>query len=136
MRRSLALALVLIAAGCGGHSAGKPTTTTTASPPFVVTISAPTHHPKVKKAWPVTVRATDASGKPIAAALTMRILFAGTPVGKVDNGKLYRFVGTWHERKGNEITWPPASRGEPLQFEVIVTARGKTVKRRWSIVVQ
>jgi hypothetical protein len=135
MRRSAALALVLIAAGCGGHRAAKPKAK--ASPPTVnVTIISPTHHPKVNQPWPVTVRVTDASGKPLPATLTMRILFGGTPVGKVDNGKVYRFVGSWRETKGNEITWPPMSRGQPLQFEVIVKAAHRTLKRTWAITVR
>ena len=84
----------------------------------------------------MTVRVTDSSGKPLPARLTMRILFGGNPVGKVDNGLVYRFVGTWHERKGNEITWPPASRRQPLEFEVIVTVQHMTVKRTWAIQVR
>jgi hypothetical protein len=133
MRRIAALALVPFVAACG-HSAAKPKAP--AAPAINVTISAPTHQPRVNKPWPVTVRVTDAAGKPLPAQLTMRILFGGTPVGKVDNGRVYRFVGMWREEKGNEITWPRASRGQPLQFEAIVTARGKTVKRTWSIQVR
>jgi hypothetical protein len=138
MRRGAALALVLIAAGCGGHSAQKSTQTTAAKPrPAVnVVIVSPTHHPKVNKPWPVTIRVTDAAGKPIPGTLWMRILFAGNPVGKVDNGHVYHFVGSWHERKGNQITWPPMSKGQPLEFQVIVHAKGKTVKRTWAIQVQ
>jgi hypothetical protein len=134
MRRIAALALILIAAGCGGHSPAKPKVEF--RPAVNVSIISSTHHPKVNRPWPVMVRVTDSAGKSLPARLTMRILFGGAPVGKVDNGKVYRFVGSWQERKGNEITWPPASRGQPLQFEAIVTARGTTVKRTWSIVVR
>jgi len=133
MRRSAALALILVAAGCGGHSAPKHAA---APAPVEVAIISPTHHPKVNKPWPMTVRVTDSSGNPLPARLTMRILFGGNPVGKVDNGRVYRFVGTWHERKGDEITWPRASRGQPLEFEVIVTAQHMTVRRTWAIQVQ
>jgi hypothetical protein len=142
MRRSAALALVLVAAGCGGHSTPKhaltPTLAKSRPVPIVikVTIAAPTHHPKAGKRWPVTVHVTDTAGKPLPARLTMRILFGGRPVGKVDNGRVYRFVGTWRERKGNEITWPAASRGEPLEFEAIVTAQHTTVRRTWAIEVR
>jgi hypothetical protein len=100
---------------------------------FRVTVSSPTHAPKVNAAWPVRVTATDAAGKPLAATLTMQVLFDGTPVGKIDNGAVYHFVGSWQERKGNAITWPAASRGEPLTVEFIVTAQGKTVDKDWSI---
>jgi hypothetical protein len=98
-----------------------------------VTISAPTHHPKVNAAWPVTVRAVNGYGQSVHATLTMRILFNGSPVGKVDNGRVYRFFGTWREKAGQEITWPKASRGQPLQFEAIVKAQHKTVMKTWSI---
>src|SRR5205807_9317007 len=121
------------AAACGSHSTPKPAFT---HAPIKVTITSPTHHPKVNKAWPVTVRVTDVAGKPLPARLTMRILFGGNPVGKVDNGRVYRFAGTWRERKGNEITWPPASRWQPLAFEVIVTAQHTTVRRTWAIQVR
>jgi hypothetical protein len=145
----LALPLVLVA--CGGKQAQPATTgttgTTTASPtstrsatgqraPIKVTISSPTHHPAVNKPWPVKITVTDTSGKPLPARLTMRVLFAGAPVGKIDNGAVYRFVGAWQEKKGNEITWPAASRGQPLVFQAVVTAAGQTVKRNWSIRVR
>ncbi len=140
MRRIAALALVLVATGCGGNAkhALKPTAAKSkpAPAPVNVTIVAATHHPKVNKPWPVTIRVTDAAGKPLRATVTMRILFAGSPVGKVDNGHVYRFVGSWRERKGNEITWPPASKGQPLQFEAIVIAQHTTVKHLWAIQVR
>jgi hypothetical protein len=138
MRRAIALALVLFAAGCGSHPSTKGATSraATSAPngsPVRVTISAVTHHPRVNALWPVTVRVTNAAGQPISATLTMRILFSGTPVGKVDNGRVYHFVGSWREKKGQEITWPAASRGQPLQFEAIVKAQGRSVKRTWAI---
>lgn len=141
MRRAAALALPLLAAGCGGHTAKHPLTAgvATSAPkpsPVRVTISAPTHRPKANAKWPVTVRVANAAGQPIPATLTMRILFNGMPVGKVDNGRVYHFVGTWREKKGQEITWPPASRNQPLAFEAIVRAQRKTVKQTWAITVR
>ena len=141
MRRGLALALVFVAAGCGSHASNQGATTgvaTKASQPrqVRVTISAPTHHPRVKAKWPVTVHVTNAAGQPIAARLTMRILFAGSPVGKVDFGRVYHFVGSWREKKGEEITWPAASRGQPLAFQAIVTAHHVTVKRTFPVTPQ
>ena len=95
---------------------------------FKATLHAPTHTPRVNTAWPITIRATDLQGHPIRARLTMRFLFAGVPVGKVDNGRVYSFVGTWREKKGQEIKFPPASRGQRLTFQALVTARGHTIK--------
>lgn len=140
MRRAVALAFVLVATGCGSHASKQGATASVATgasqpSPVRVTISAPTHNPRVNAKWPVTVRVTNAAGQPIRATLTMRILYGGSPVGKVDNGRVYHVVGSWHEQKGQEITWPAASRGQPLQFEAIVTARHMTVKRTWAITV-
>ena len=141
MRRAIALALVLCAAGCGSHSSTQGTTSHTATSatrasPVRVTISATTHRPRVNALWPVTVRVTNAAGQPVPATLTMRILLGGTPVGKVDNGRVYHLVGSWREKKGQEITWPAASRGQPLQFEAIVKVQGRSVKRTWAIRVR
>jgi hypothetical protein len=138
MRRGAALALVFLAAGCGGGRTSKQASTTRndASPSTRVTISASTHHPRANAPWPVTVRVTDASGQPVAATLTMRILFDGTPVGKVDDGRVFHFVGAWQEKRGQEIKWPAASRNQPLAFQAIVRARGKTVKKTWAISVR
>ena len=98
-----------------------------------VAVSSPTHRPKVNVPWPVRVTVIDAMGKPIAATLTMRVLFGGQPVGTIDKGATYHFVGTWQERKGNEITWPAASRGAPLTLQFIVKAQGATVRKNWTI---
>jgi hypothetical protein len=96
--------------------------------PFKATLQAPTHTPRVNKPWVITIRATDLQGRPIRARLTMRFLFGGIPVGKVDNGRIYTFVGTWREKKGDEIRFPPAARGQRLTFQALVTARRHTIK--------
>jgi hypothetical protein len=98
------------------------------SAPFTATLHAPTHTPPVNKPWVISIRATDLHGRPIRARLTMRFLFAGVPVGKVDNGRVYTFVGTWREKKGEEITFPPEARGHRLTFQALVTARRHTAK--------
>jgi hypothetical protein len=96
--------------------------------PFKATLQAPTHVPHIGRPWPITIRVTDPACRPIRARLTMRFLFAGVPVGKVDNGRVYRFLGTWRERKGEEIKFPPTSRGQRLTFQALVTARRHTIK--------
>ena len=95
---------------------------------FKATLIAPTHTPRVNRPWPITIRARDLRGHPIRARLTMRFVFSGIPVGKVDNGRVYTFVGRWRERKGQEIEFPSASRGQRLTFQALVTARGRTIK--------
>src|SRR5207245_9792986 len=79
---------------------------------------------------------TDPSGRPIRAKVHMQILFAGVPVGQVDNGKTFTFLGTWREPKKAPVIWPARSRGRPLTFEALVTARGQTKKLDYSIRVR
>ena len=95
---------------------------------FKATLSAPTHRPHVNRPWPITIRATDLAGHPMRARLTMRLLYNGIAVGNVDNGRVYTFVGSWREKKGEEIEYPRASRGQRLTFQAHVTARGRTIK--------
>ena len=95
---------------------------------FKATLSAPTHRPRVNRPWPITFRATDPAGHAIRAKLTMRLLYNGIAVGKVDNGRVYTFVGAWREKKGQEIKYPSESRGQRLTFQALVTARGRTIK--------
>jgi hypothetical protein len=96
--------------------------------PFRARLIAATHRPKVNAPWPFTVRVTDLSGRPLRATLHMQILYGGAVVGQVDTGARYTFVGSWHERKGQEVTWPAESRGTTLVFEVVVTAKHRTTK--------
>src|SRR6266542_6754387 len=98
------------------------------SVPFKATLRAPTHTPRINTPWVISIRATDPEGRPIRARVTMRFLFAGVPVGKVDNGRVYTFTGTWREKKGEEITFPAEGRGHRLTFQALVTARGRTAK--------
>jgi len=100
-----------------------------------VTVTSPTHKPKVNAKWPVTVKVVNEAGKPLAATLTMRVLFGGRQIGTIDNGRTYHFTGTWREKAGNEITWPAASRGEPLTVQFVVKADGLTVRSDWAITV-
>jgi hypothetical protein len=95
---------------------------------FKATLVAPTHRPKVSRPWAIAIHARDPAGHPVRARLTMRFLFSGIPVGKVDNGRVYTFTGTWREPKGQEIRFPASSRGQYLTFQALVTARGRTVK--------
>jgi hypothetical protein len=95
---------------------------------FKATLIAPTHRPRVNRPWPITIHARDLQGHPIRARLTMRYLYNGFPVGKVDKGHVYTFVGTWQEPKGQEIVYPATARGQRLTFQALVTARGKTIK--------
>ena len=134
MRRAvLVVPLVALgAAGCGGtkHAASPiAATTTAAAPPAIRVAVSASHTVKANAKWPVTIRATDAAGKPVSGTLTMNILLGGIPVGKVDNGRAWRISGSWHEPKGQEITWPAQAQGTAFGFQAIVRAHGQTVKK-------
>jgi len=122
-------------AGCGGShpAATKPHR---APVPFRAVLHAPTHTPKAGKPWLYSVRVTDLQGRPIRARITMQVLFGGVPVGKVDSGKTFSFVGTWREPRKEPLIWPARSRGRPLTFEAIVTARGATRRLDYTITVR
>ena len=129
--------LVLVAAGCGSsHSTATTAKPHRASIPFRAVLHAPTHTPKAGKPWLYSVRVTDPQGRPIRARITMRVLFGGIPVGKVDSGKTFTFVGTWREPKSSPLIWPARSRGHPLTFEAIVTARGATKRLDYAVNVK
>jgi hypothetical protein len=98
------------------------------SAPFKATLHAPTHTPRINTPWVISIRATDPAGRPIRARVTMRFLFAGIPVGKVDNGRVYTFTGTWREKKGQEIEFPATARGQRLTFQALVTEGRHTIK--------
>jgi hypothetical protein len=106
-----------------------------ASPPFRVTITA-SHTVRATAKWPVVVRVTDASGKPLSGTLTNNILLGTTPVGKVDNGKVWHFRGSWREPKGQEITWPAVAKGETFGFQTVVHVNGRTVKKAFRVNVR
>jgi hypothetical protein len=129
MRSSIAvlLAAALIVAGLAA--------TADAAPAVRVTISA-THTVRANAKWPVIVRVTNAAGKPLRATMTLAILLGSIPVGKVDNGKVFHFVGTWREPRGQEITWPPSARGMTFNLQATVRARGQTVKKLFSVRVR
>jgi len=132
------LLLSALLVGCGGsHSAA----TTKPKPhraraPFRALLHAPTHTPGAGKPWLYSVRVTDPSGRPLRARIRMQILFGGIPVGKVDGGKTFSFTGVWREPKKAPLVWPARSRGHPLTFEAIVTARGATKRLDYAIQVE
>jgi hypothetical protein len=130
--------LVLVAAGCGSSHSSATTTTKPhpATSAFRAVLHAPTHTPKAGKPWLYSVRVTDPQGRPIRARITMRVLLGGIPVGKVDAGKTFSFVGTWREPKDSPLIWPARSRGRPLTFEALVSARGQTKRLDYTVNVQ
>jgi hypothetical protein len=125
MRRLAAIVLLLFAAAAP---------TAVAATAVRVTITA-SHTVKANVKWPVVVRVTNASGKPLAGTLTNNILLGGIPVGKVDNGKVWHFRGSWREPKGQEITWPAAGKGQTFGFQTVVRVNKRTVKKTFLVTV-
>ena len=89
--------------------------------PLTVTLTAPTHGPKIKTRWYYTVRATLA-GKPAAGKLTAQIV---DPIGgshpvqfgsSTKNITNWRFTGRFHDF----IIWPASSVGIPLKLRVVL----------------
>jgi hypothetical protein len=132
----IVLVVVALLAGCGGGDGAKPGTTARPRLPFRATLQAPTHRPRAGKPWLYSVRVTDLRGRPIAARIRMQVLFGGVPVGKVDGGRTFRFVGVWREPRDSPVIWPARARGQPLVFEAIVTARGATKRLDYSVSVR
>jgi hypothetical protein len=128
---------LLVLAGCGGGREGATTREQTAAKlPFRAVLRAPTHRPRAGEPWRYSVRVTDLSGRPIAARIRMQVLFGGIPVGEVDGGRTFRFVGVWREPRDSPVLWPPQASGRPLVFEAIVTARGRTARLRYPVRVR
>jgi hypothetical protein len=134
--RVLVVALVVLP-GCGG---GRHATTTLAQTaerlPFRAVLRAPTHRPRAGRPWRYSVRVTDLAGRPIPARIRMQVLFGGIPVGQVDGGRTFRFVGVWREPRDSPVIWPPRARGRPLVFEAAVSARGRTTRLRYPVRVR
>jgi hypothetical protein len=138
MRRSVALLLPVVVAGCGGGSTKPKPPAAVSAPParhrLHVVVRGQDHHPRVGKGWHYEVRVTGANGKPVAAHIHLQFLFGGAPVGEV--GKHSVRNGVWRETFGvpGNPTFPPAARGQPLVLEATVTARGyPQAKAGWPV---
>lgn len=143
-------ALALGLAACGGSSSGSTTsgsstmktatttpttstgTSTTPSTALHVALTTGGPNPVANKPWRYTVRVSDAAGKLVSATVHAQVLSQGTVVGQIDNGAVHSAPsGVWTEL----VTWPPASVGEPLTFQVVVTANGTTTSVNYPISV-
>jgi hypothetical protein len=92
-----------------------------AAAPLTVTLTAPTHAPKIKTRWYYTVRATLA-GKPAVGKLTAAIV---DPIGgshPVQFGSTTKNITNWPftGRFRDFIIWPASSAGIPLKLRVVL----------------
>ncbi len=147
---AVAVLAALALAGCSSsskstspaHTAATPATTsaTKTSPPAGNTaavstgpvraaLSGPDHAPVAGRLWPYTVKATDASGKPLSGTVATEFAFGGTVVG--------REVPPTHALKNgtlrDKVTFPPQSVGEPLTLQVVVRTAQGTVTLDWPV---
>ncbi len=126
----LHLLAVLVLAGHGGPSLGLGPASARAAglpgasdAPFTAVFSATTHRPRAATLWHYAIRVSDPAGKPIQARVRFLVAFAGP------SGPPPRQLGGAHTVHGGfraTFRWPRATRGQPLVFQAIVTARGTT----------
>jgi len=133
MRRFGAVVLLAVASGgCGGGKQGRTLaagSTVGARPvAFRVSLSAPTHRPRVGSKWWYVVRAVDLRGRPLRGRLTVQVVdplgTAHTAEVGTSTRKLLNFPFTGRYRDFAE--WPAAARGYRLTLRVVVKAGGSS----------
>lgn len=138
MRRGILLAAVIVVAACSSKH-GKPPNATrppAPKPSFHVTISAPTHSPRVKVKWWYTVRVSDSTGMGLRARLTMQVIDPLGTVHPVQFGPTTRNIVNWPIRGSyrDYAIWPPASRGYRLTLRATVKAKGTKQTASYAVV--
>jgi hypothetical protein len=107
-------------------------TTAAQAVPFKARLTASGHNPVALTKWRYTLRVTDLRGRPIRARAVFRIVFIQeTPPPP----RLLARVG-FRGRARGLYRWPTLLRGEPLEFQSVVTARGATLTLRYKISVR
>jgi len=107
--------------------------------PCVAHLSAPTHHPKAGKLWPVTVTCRTRSGKAVRATATYQFIYNGSVVttrypspnanpksacSKAGTCRHSPYPFTGRMRDGT-FSWPARAVGIPLKLRVVVRVAGK-----------
>jgi len=100
--------------------------------PYKVRLTASGHRPVALEPWRYTLRVSDLKGRPIRARAVFRIVFkAETPPPPRVLARV-----TFRGRARGLYRWPTLLRGEPLEFQAVVTAKGVSFTLRYSISVQ
>ena len=107
--------------------------------PCVAKLSAPGHHPKANRLWPVTVTCMTSSGKPVRATATYQFIYNGqvvatrypsphadpkSPCSRAGTCRHSPYPFTGRMRDATFI-WPRRSVGFPLTLRVVVRVQGK-----------
>jgi hypothetical protein len=97
---------------------------------FTATLSAPTHSPKVGRAWRYTIYVRNLpEGNPIMATAKRYVTLNGRKIDTVGWNKFRgAFRGTYY--------WPRVDRGKPLLFQAQVVGPGGTKTLSYPIRVQ
>jgi hypothetical protein len=102
-------------------------------------LTAPTHHPKAGKLWPVTVACRTRSGKAIRATATYQFLYTGQvvhtayPSPNANPKSACSKAGTCRHSpypfrgrmRDGTFVWPRRAVGFPLTLRVVIRVRGK-----------
>lgn len=109
-----------------------PAQTTARAVPFKARLTTSGHRPVALTRWRYTLRVTDLKGRAIRARAVFRIVFVQEtpPPPRV----LARV--SFRGRARGVYRWPTLLRGEPLEFQAVVTAKGATLTLRYIISVQ
>ncbi len=103
-----------------------------------VVLQAQDHQPVVGKKWHYSVRATDAkTGKLVPCKVHLQFTLGTLPVGQIGTHVLKRCA--WQETFGTpgNPAFPAAARGQHLNVQAIVTAKGYAKATAvWPIVVK
>jgi hypothetical protein len=116
-----------------------PAGTAGAAAPCVARLTAPGHHPKANRLWPITVTCRTPSGKAVRATATYQFVFQNQVVATrypspnanpksacsragTCRHSPYPFRGRMRDAT---FSWPRRAVGIPLTLRVVVSVRGK-----------
>lgn len=150
--RASIVVVVLVAglAGCGASSKSKPAATHSTAPnqsaspssgagqsslsnaAMRVTLHGPNHAPIVGKNWVYSVRATDASGRPLSGTVETEFTFAGQVVGH-ETPPTHPLK---HGTLSDTLNWPKAAVGQPLNLQTVVHTSKGSATLDWPVTVR
>ena len=135
MIRRLSTFAVLGALTLGIAATASASPTASPSVRWSAKLTAPGHHPKARKRWPVKIVVKTAGGKPISGTVQYNFLFNGTVVqvrSCLDHGNTpCKFRGTYRD----VLHFPAKAIGQPLTLRFIVKTRFGTKNIDYAIKV-
>ena len=89
------------------------------------------HAPKVGQEWHYTVRAADASGRPLTGTVETEFVLGGQVVGRETPATHALRHGVLHD----SVQFPAQAVGYPLALRAVVRSTAGTVALDWSVTV-